>query len=678
MSRIPKVIVSGILLIVLASLLTRHYYVNIVPAAAAAESASAHAPHLPTNSIGTDTPTSIDTLSYTAENLVGEAREGALNYWNAVLDKYKSVTGTPELAGTGTGMAVSDEERQNALSLWGGGPLKASPASPAPPPDRLARPGPPAPAPLDADLPMVDPRVSSDRTSSLTSDMPIVDPRVSSSSSSSLTPSDRHVANLFEEATTFLTYNNDNDKKQNTVLPTVGKPDAPTAAGEKKQKARAEAPAVTDGDHTKSKDPPVNMKLVIKYSQRAHYQHNATSSAQGLEDEKDFPKLHVCVTAGEAYGAAWLATRRHLVDGHVADFNLTWVNCEMASFTVMGHFKRMMKPSGAGVIVQTLDVLDLSVLHLSTYERSHKRYQTQLWADKKIRKTAWHNIDPVVTASRQVETDVKRRVKYGGKQAPRSAFSERTIVVMPFLGGAMGAGHSVLSNRYHYLRACFWSIYEFFPHIVMAVTQESDVKWGKENSEMPWFDVVLLENLPKSASLPMATVQYTRRMLLSKKWDFDYVYYTESDQVLMLRNLESYRQYLEAFPLRVLVPHRLMTYPQDVMEKIHKRTKEAALDLDVIPVGDNAKTVTNLRVSVSVSASPRETINDWRDLSCCMPRQNCLDRKGWVGLGEREQVPLMNYSGMIIPLGNSNFLDEIYRTCVMMPKPLLGETSFCP
>jgi hypothetical protein len=35
-----------------------------------------------------------------------------------------------------------------------------------------------------------------------------------------------------------------------------------------------------------------------------------------------------------------------------------------------------------------------------------------------------------------------------------------------YSGGAMGAGHSELGNRFVYLKACFWSFYEFFPHIV--------------------------------------------------------------------------------------------------------------------------------------------------------------------------------------------------------------------
>jgi hypothetical protein len=42
---------------------------------------------------------------------------------------------------------------------------------------------------------------------------------------------------------------------------------------------------------------------------------------------------------------------------------------------------------------------------------------------------------------------------------------------------------------------------------------------------------MLLENLPKSASLPVATSQETKRRIREGIWDFDYIFYTESDQV---------------------------------------------------------------------------------------------------------------------------------------------------
>jgi hypothetical protein len=42
---------------------------------------------------------------------------------------------------------------------------------------------------------------------------------------------------------------------------------------------------------------------------------------------------------------------------------------------------------------------------------------------------------------------------------------------------------------------------------------------------------MLLTNLPKSASLPVATVQQTKARLQNGTWDFDFIYFTESDQV---------------------------------------------------------------------------------------------------------------------------------------------------
>ena len=55
----------------------------------------------------------------------------------------------------------------------------------------------------------------------------------------------------------------------------------------------------------------------------------------------------------------------------------------------------------------------------------------------------------------------------------------RTVAIMPFLGNANGAGHSVLSNRYLYLKACVWSIYAYIPNIVVAVQSQVDYDYCK-------------------------------------------------------------------------------------------------------------------------------------------------------------------------------------------------------
>lgn len=50
-------------------------------------------------------------------------------------------------------------------------------------------------------------------------------------------------------------------------------------------------------------------------------------------------------------------------------------------------------------------------------------------------------------------------------------------------------------------------------------------------SGLPFHDVMLIENLPKSASLPVATVQQAKARLMDGRWDFDFIFFTESDQV---------------------------------------------------------------------------------------------------------------------------------------------------
>ncbi len=57
---------------------------------------------------------------------------------------------------------------------------------------------------------------------------------------------------------------------------------------------------------------------------------------------------------------------------------------------------------------------------------------------------------------------------------------------------------------------------------------------NRHASGLPFYDVILLDNLPKSASLPVGTVQATKKRIQSGYWkDFDYIFFTESDQVIL-------------------------------------------------------------------------------------------------------------------------------------------------
>lgn len=181
-----------------------------------------------------------------------------------------------------------------------------------------------------------------------------------------------------------------------------------------------------------------------------------------------YPNLHICNDQHEAYSASYLINKEHLIQ-QFTGFNLSWVNCEMGSYVLMysiteknGKITNVKKsPYGNGTVIQSLDIFDFSVIHLSVYERLQRR-----WADFiKSKDVKTGNIDPVI---KSVEILKKRALLHRATYIFNESKVEenyirrkynKTIVIMPFLGVDMGAGHSKLSNRFQYLAACFWSFY---------------------------------------------------------------------------------------------------------------------------------------------------------------------------------------------------------------------------
>ena len=93
----------------------------------------------------------------------------------------------------------------------------------------------------------------------------------------------------------------------------------------------------------------------------------------------------------------------------------------------------------------------------------------------------------------------------------------------------------------------------------------------------------------------------------------------------------------------MMLPHRLMPYSDRVIGEIHKRNVKSFQE------------------------------NVWMNQSCCLQRQNCVERKTWLSIKD-PGVPVINYYGLYVPLGNVNFLDEKYRSCKLTS--YVGE--YCP
>ena len=412
--------------------------------------------------------------------------------------------------------------------------------------------------------------------------------------------------------------------------------------------------------HDQARLPPPAVVIHSVDSLKAEGRSVPNMQFQKAKFEEENLKLHLCNGVFEAYSASYLTTKKHMIDVKSEGYNLTWVNCEMASFIHMRESKNFFNNAmGEGMIMQSLDVLDFSVIHLSAFERSSKKHKNLLWTKKEDLRTAWHNIDPVKNTARILDNmnnpknPLHRNIIY-------SKEAMKTVVIMPFLGGAMGAGHSELGNRFEYLKACFWSFYEFIPNIVAGVTRKEDVDWCMKQSGMPFYDVILMENLPKSASLPVATTQQVKKRLVSGVWDFDYVFFTESDQILISRELQLMYDHLKKYPDRMMLPHRLMPYSDRVVKEVHKR--------NINDITGTPSTFIQMEISKGYAVGP----NDWMTQSCCLERQNCVDRKSWKSISAPE-VPIINYHGLFVPLGNVNFLAESYRYC-----KLSAYTNICP
>ena len=91
-----------------------------------------------------------------------------------------------------------------------------------------------------------------------------------------------------------------------------------------------------------------------------------------------------------------------------------------------------------GTMIQSLDVLDFSVLHLSWYERLQRRHRTK----------AVKGVDPIQPIIDTAKLLKERALALRNPAIPMAVPElNRTVAIMPFLGSENGAGHSKLGNR---------------------------------------------------------------------------------------------------------------------------------------------------------------------------------------------------------------------------------------
>lgn len=183
------------------------------------------------------------------------------------------------------------------------------------------------------------------------------------------------------------------------------------------------------------------------------------------------PSLHRCISVGEAFGGAYLVNSKFVLQ-RKTDYDLKTAFGEMASFIIY-RFRDNPFKDIEGTLMQSMDVLDFSVIHLSPYERLIERYSATLSATNKSRL----DLSEIRYATQYIKSQTMQLLTKGMVSTRMKIEYQQTVVLIPFLGNHQGDGHSAIQNRRMYLQACFWSFYLYYEHIVIGVALQEDEEY---------------------------------------------------------------------------------------------------------------------------------------------------------------------------------------------------------
>lgn len=152
---------------------------------------------------------------------------------------------------------------------------------------------------------------------------------------------------------------------------------------------------------------------------------------------------------------------------------------------------------------------------------------------------------------------------------PKIHYFHDVVVVIPFAmqSGLQNSENSIITQKIRLLffESTFWSLYRYFPRIVVSVTRKRDYN-GLMSLNLPLFHVFTTFDKEKNQG-----VHYNVRTALSKThemmnnnltWDslFRFVYFSEGDSILHMRNQKHLYELLAAPKFEgelILTPHRM-------------------------------------------------------------------------------------------------------------------------
>lgn len=245
-------------------------------------------------------------------------------------------------------------------------------------------------------------------------------------------------------------------------------------------------------------------------------------------DKEYFSGTRKAPTSAATYSAAWLSSKETFLTNPVYnDENCPQreknANLEFGHFAAV-RFKRQ--------TVQTNDMLDFFVHHLSNYRK--------ILGNRKSLE------NDIVRLSRTMERGYEIHGAYNNPTGHRNG---NVLCILPYWTNppqqtAVLKGPKTSSDhRQMFLRLTIKTLANVFPNIVISVSQQHDFDYVMNDSGLNQYlyDVHFVRNLTRSVALPFVSSCHTRRLLLDGTYDsqFEFVYYTETDQILQLRNVNA-------------------------------------------------------------------------------------------------------------------------------------------
>ena len=281
----------------------------------------------------------------------------------------------------------------------------------------------------------------------------------------------------------------------------------------------------------------------------------------------DFSGFHT-LREVDKYSGAWLSSVEYFVKSTRPQ---SIGNLEGASHQVAGHYTQAIAQSPN-------DHFDFWIEHLSSY--GNRCFMRQ-WHDLESK---WSEVEGKVLADIRKRSAIHTHMMNNScatKEAKQILKDKKTIAVIPYQRGTGIIGET----RPFFFEATFWSAWAHgFDKIVVAICRESDLAFVQKVPAwriLKFYEVYNATSHYHCEDLPGKTLVYVHNALNGKeekeseKWDFDYIYYNEADQITHLRapkeifdwvdektTTDGLGKTVEPGRYRVALPHRIHNIPQ--------------------------------------------------------------------------------------------------------------------